>query len=489
VAPAWLAGLLAGVAAGSDGRELSTGQPPGMIGMCAASAVLALSSALVVLMGDRGQQRQRVQYRFNLAPAPSPFPAHQAYYNSSTWSWGGALIHVPDDPHGHAFHLFAEAEARACGVHAWGTNARVMHAVAPTAAGPFRWSDDPFAPCWQWRAGPDISRAPDGTFLLMVMAQDFPYASAVNCIDGVGDYLCRVNGTLKKAQYPCEPHALFRNRLYSSQSVYGPWVEVHNETGGDVIPASINANGVVHALPNGTVVIFGGGIHVARHWSGPYVKQDRSLQLNDPKTGSRYDFKACPMDPRNAANHARWPQAACALEDIFVWFDVARQRWRWLAHQKLKGAGSRTEHQCNYFPGVVGFAQSDTEDLWGPWTYDFWAPAAGLHVNLSNGTQDYCLESRERPKVAVIANRTFLTNSACPTHMGPGDSRCFTFLQEVVSENGGHATQPKKARPLKSDDHWACQIRIDTSNSSHTISNLVRGCHSDAGYSCWRPHF
>jgi hypothetical protein len=37
-------------------------------------------------------------------------------------------------------------------------------------------------------------------------------------------------------------------------------------TGGDVIPASINANAVVHALANGSVILIGGGIHVAEHW-------------------------------------------------------------------------------------------------------------------------------------------------------------------------------------------------------------------------------
>ena len=106
-----------------------------------------------------------------------------------------------------------------------------------------------------------------------------------------------------------------------------------------------------------------------------------------------------------------------------------------MAHQKLKGAGGRTLHQCDYFPGVGGFAQSQTADFWGIWDYDFWAPAYGLYAQLSNGT-NYCLESRERPKLVVVGNRSFLTNSACPTQMGPGDSGCFTFLQEVLSENG-----------------------------------------------------
>ena len=124
-----------------------------------------------------------VKYRFNLAPAPSPFPTRQAYYNSSSWSWGGALLHVPDDPRGFPFHLYAEAEADACGVHAWGTNARVVHAVSKTAEGPFHFSDHPFEP-FQWRAGPDIARAPDGTFLLMTMAQ-------VRCTKSVHDSLVR----------------------------------------------------------------------------------------------------------------------------------------------------------------------------------------------------------------------------------------------------------------------------------------------------------
>ncbi len=185
---------------------------------------------------------------------------------------------------------------------------------------------------------------------------------------------------------------------------------------------------------NGSVLIFGGGIHVAKHWRGPYTRVPRGLTLNDPRTGKAYDFKTCPVDPRNSAAHTRWPKATCALEDIFVWFDASRRRWRWMAHQKLKGAGGRGLHQCNYFPGVGGFAQSDSEDLWGNWTYDFWAPAFGLNVKLSNGS-DYCLTSRERPKLLTVGNRSFLTNSACPMVMGPGDSRCFTFLQEVLSEN------------------------------------------------------
>ena len=38
-----------------------------------------------------------------------------------------------------------------------------------------------------------------------------------------------------------------------------------------------------------------------------------------------------------------------------------------------------------------------------------------------------------------MGNRSFLTNSACPTTMGPGDSRCFTLLQEVLGVRVGES--------------------------------------------------
>ena len=403
------------------GLLLPTAPPTAvLVRVLGASVLMAVMPSAVAPAADTVAPAQAtaavaaaVEYRFNLAPAPSPFAGHQGYYNASAWSWGGSLIHVPDDA-AFPFHMFAEAELGACGVHAWQTNARVVHAVSKLAEGPYEWRDDPL-PAGQWHAGPDISRASDGTFLLMTMNSN---ATAAHCVDGVGNFSCPpdpATGKLPKPGYPCIHSGLFRNRMYASHSPYGPWDEVHNASGGDVIPASINANAVAHPLPNGTVLIVGGGIHVAPSWSGPYSRVNRGLELNDPTTGRAYDFKSCPLDPRNAAAHAKWPKATCALEDIFVWFDPARLRWRWMAHQKLKGAGDRGLHQCDYFPGVGGFAQSDSENFWGSWTYDFWAPAYGLYSRLSNGT-DYCLESRERPVAPLPRPTSSGFHSMIPQH-------------------------------------------------------------------------
>ena len=104
------------------------------------------------------------------------------------------------------YAVYAEAEVGACGVHAWQTNARVVHAVARAAEGPYQWSDDPLPGLW--RSGPDISRAADGTFLLMTMASN---ATAVECVDGVGNYSCPpdpVTGKLPKPGYPCAHNGL-----------------------------------------------------------------------------------------------------------------------------------------------------------------------------------------------------------------------------------------------------------------------------------------
>ena len=168
-------------------------------------------------------------YRYNLAPAPSPFATHQAFYNASSWSWGAGIIHVSEDT-ANPFHMFAEAEvgngtpAGACGVHAWQTNARVVHAVSKLAEGPYVYSDTPIPNVW--RSGPDITRAADGTFLLWTMASN---ATAARCVGGVGIYNCSVDpatGEKPPPGYPCVHNGVFRNRLYSSASVYGPWTEV-----------------------------------------------------------------------------------------------------------------------------------------------------------------------------------------------------------------------------------------------------------------------
>jgi len=398
-------------------------------------------------------------YRWALEPAPADF-RQQAYHNTSTWSWGGSIIHVKDDPNGLPFHMYAEAQTGGCGVSGWQSNGKIVHVASSTPSGPYHWIDDALP---VWHTGPHIMRATDGTFLLWAMGTSNASLERT-CKDGspVG---------------PMRPdplgHGVFRSRLHSATSVYGPWTEVRKcanfSVECDIIPAAVNPNPVAQTTANGTIIVMGSGsgiagqsfdntfgdfgIATAPHWRGPYTTRPGFVLFPPmrPPAGTRCDCcqkkpvdpsccdvtacniwsTQCGRDPRNAVANK-----TCHLEDVFFAFNQSSQRWFWLAHQKLNGPGdehSRGKPQCEWFPGVGGYAESKSSDFFGEWEYDFWKPAYGLNAELTNGSQ-YCLSSRERPKLFSYEGRDYLTNSGCPLHVGPGDTGCFTWLQELLKK-------------------------------------------------------
>ena len=446
--------------------------------------------------------------RFAFEPAPADF-THQAYRNTSTWSWGGGLIHDEEDSRGHPFHLFAEVQTGGCGVSGWQTNGKIVHGVSKTANGPYAWADDALP---VWHTGPHIMRATDGMYLLWAMGT--PNASVERpCVDG--------------SPVGVAPHkSKMRIRLHSSQSLDGPWTEVRKcaapDESCDIIAPAVNPNPVspsgvlgpggctafrspsnssvlthqalgqvAQTLPNGTVIVMAGGentvgdygVSVAQHWRGPYVPRKNYILFADqrPPEGTNCSCcfasppaptccdktncfawsNECGADPRGVAN------TTCHLEDVFFAFNQSSQTWFWLAHQKLAGVGrgqgiAKGREQCEWFPGVGGYAESKTADFFGEWTYDFWAPAYGLNTRLDNGTS-YCLDSRERPKLFMHGNRSFLTNSACPGHgVWPGGTGCFTWLQEfrrppVVSKTddaAGYREVAASGAGHKTDDEY-----------------------------------
>eukprot|EP01051_Picozoa_sp_SAG22_P028548 SAG22_NODE_10127_length_551_cov_1.221239_1_plen_102_part_10 len=100
-----------------------------------------------------------------MAPAPAPF-ARQAYRNSSMTTFGGGVVHWAEDRGGGgggSFHLFATGMTRGCGIHAWSSNTKVIHAVSATPEGPYVYADDVLPVL---AAAPGVARTPDGTFLL-----------------------------------------------------------------------------------------------------------------------------------------------------------------------------------------------------------------------------------------------------------------------------------------------------------------------------------
>ena len=81
-------------------------------------------------------------YQWTLAPAGPPAAGSQAYCNKTMTSFGGGIVHWPDPDGRGDFHLFATGMTRGCGIHAWSSNAKVIHAVAQSVEGPYAWADD-----------------------------------------------------------------------------------------------------------------------------------------------------------------------------------------------------------------------------------------------------------------------------------------------------------------------------------------------------------
>ncbi len=402
-----------------------------------------------------------VRYRWALHPAPSDF-AQQAYHNSSTWSWGGALQHVPDDPHGWNFHLFAEVQTGGCGVSGWQTNGKVIHAASNVPEGPYQWVGDALP---EWHTGPHIMRAVDGTYLLWAMGTT--NASAVRP--------CR-NG---RPIGPATHKTVMRSRLYSSTSVYGPWEEVRKcaspDVSCDILPPAVNPNPVAQTLRNGTIIVMAGGentlgdfgISVAQHWRGPYVQRPGYILFADQRPVAGSKCSCCQATPPNASccqreQCFRWsnacgkdprgvPNTTCHLEDVFFVRNETTGKWLWLGHQKLEGPGrgqryAKGRPQCDWFPGVVGFAMSKTTDFFGQWEYDFWTPAAGLNVHLDNGTS-YCLESRERPKLFTFENRSCEYDD-CASLSPPCAIRFLTFQRSRCADGSSNNCACERVQTL-----------------------------------------
>ena len=246
--------------------------------------------------------------RFTLAPA-NPLSL-QAFRNSSMWSWGGGIVHWPQTSSelgDGLFHLFASGMTNGCGLHAWSSNTLVLHATSATVAGPYIFSDVAL-PVLATAPGP--ARAPDGTFLLFSMG-DRNDSVAVPC----------PSGEPSRAVH----ETYFNVRLHSSTSPFGPWEPVLNASGGSVLWRAVNPTPTPWVLPNGTVIVVGGGTYRAPHWSGPYT------EIPGPPIAPA---RNCSADPRS--HPASNPTEHCAAEDPFMWLDPHDLRWRYMMHQKVR---------------------------------------------------------------------------------------------------------------------------------------------------------
>jgi len=344
--------------------------------MASPRAILAAAALLLVA-------RPAAAYSMTFGPSALPL-IQQPYYNASMWSWGGSVVEVPGDPK-NRYHMWAAAFTEGCGLSAWESNSQVIHAVSNDPLGPFAFTDVAVP---VWAHNPQAVVANDGTFLLFTLG----FSEAVRAAN------CSAAGAGGAARSRLDGHPPETMTLHSSESPYGPWDLVAENIFTGTNPAPwINEDGSVYvASHNGSVIT----VSVASTWRGPY--------------SSSYIVTARPLEPD------------VNLEDPFLWFDKAAQKWRILGHMY-----NATDHKVQINVGFT--AWSANASITSAWTSQaYTAPVFLTAVGMSDGST-LRLSRRERPKLlldAVTGAPAVLYTGVCPDD---SSSNCYTMGVPILS--------------------------------------------------------
>jgi len=316
--------------------------------------------------------------RYEMTFGPAAVLPHQAYLNESLHSWGGSVIETPSDPLWR-FHLYAAAFVEGCGLNAWVSNSQVIHGVSNEAQGPYTFESVALP---VWHHNPAALLHSDGTFLLYSIGM-LPEEKVVNC-------------SRAEPARGRHTHGEELMQLHSAESPYGPWTLVSANIFNGTNPAPAE-------LPDGSMLVGSHGtdfvVSSAPHWRGPYAEPVALFA----------------------------PEGVVKIEDPFLWFDAAAQRWRVLLHQ-YNGTSPHPQ-------GPVGGVASSNNASWtSEWTlqrYD--KPVYNLTVGFADGSA-VSYSRRERPK--LLLNKTtgapaVLFTGVCPE--GAQSSACYTLSQPILT--------------------------------------------------------
>ena len=260
-----------------------------------------------------GGEAAPAPYVLDLQPAAPP--AEQAYHNRSLSSWGGNVVKAADG----TYHGFFAAMTEGCNLGAWTSNSEVIHTIADSPTGPFRFQDVALMP---WHHNPQVLLHPDGTWLLYTIGT-VGVPAAHNCRKGEESEARSRSRTLG-------PSTGEYVQCHHSRSPSGPWtfLNVSGDPanpgifgGGQTSNNDHGTNPTPVVLENGTVVIgahdnVGFYVQVAPSWRGPFRRVPGHLFVFE---GNK--------------SHAVINEKDYVFEDPFLWFDKAAQRWRVLVHQ------------------------------------------------------------------------------------------------------------------------------------------------------------
>lgn len=318
---------------------------------------------------------------------------------SDASSWGGLPLRADDG----SWHLFYSQFAKGCGLDDWGTNSRIVHAVAANATGPFA-DVDVVEPAFSHNA--QAMRAVDGTWVVWYIGCGQGEA-VKDCGGCPADALPLANRTVpaggpgtNKSPW-CAPFskvALGEGYVsYSSAPTpYGPWTPLG-------APAYAGSNDTARwdrlvtnpapwPLPDGSVVLaLSGddgasgkclGVASAPSWEGPYLAEGGALA---PIPGG---------------------------EDPFLWVDARGSR-----HMLWHDVSGRSN-------GGHAWAPADAPQAWTVGTHELYSGA----LTWANGTA-FVVNDRERPKLVIEGGAPVALFNGIAVY---ADMRSFTAVTAVL---------------------------------------------------------
>ena len=320
-------------------------------------------------------------------------------------SWGGLPVF---DPVGGAWHLYYSQMEGGCGLGAWGTNSRIVHAQGSSPLGPFE-DVDVVQPAFSHNA--QAFRTPDGTWVVWHIgcAQG---ERVVNCSAGTPSPLLPLAARTVPPGAPgsnpsplCAPQpfgALGEGYMsyLSAPSPAGPWTPL----GRPALASSLNRSTWWPFLTN----------------PAPWLQRDGSLLLavsgDSGASGKCIGFAVAPTWNGSLAIEGRSDAAPIpGGEDPFVWVNARGHR-----HVIWHDTSGRSNGGHAYAP-----ASAPTQ-----WTVATRALYTGA-ITFPNGTSGVA-NDRERPKIVFSSEGVPLGmyNGLIPPGV-VGDGGCFTAVTRI----------------------------------------------------------
>jgi len=321
-------------------------------------------------------------------------------------SWGGLPVF---DPVGRDWHLFYSQMARGCGLGAWSTNSRVVHAVSASPLGPFT-DVDVVQPAFSHNA--QAFRTADGVWVVWHIgcAQG---ERVVNCSASAADALPLAPRTVPPGAPGSNPDALCAPQPFGAlgetymtyshaPTPHGPWTPL----GRPALAGSLNrstwwpwlTNPAPWLLPDGSVLL---GVSGDGGASGKCLGFARAAAWN------------ATFELEGAA------KAAAPIpggEDPFVWVNARGHR-----HVIWHDVSGRSN-------GGHAFAHAASPTAWTVATHELYNGT----VTFPNGTVAVASD-RERPKLLFDATSgapLALFNGMVPPSVA-GDGACFTAVTHI----------------------------------------------------------